>query len=219
MDRRNLASRAAHWSATHRKTAIWGWLAFVVVAVLVGNAVGQNQIHGADQFTGEADRAEQTLDDAGLRPNDENVLVQSKTLTIDDPEFRTTIEQVTAGSRRRRTSKNVEVAAREARRAGRCPPTSIRRWSSSRSPGDDLEAGSGSIRARTRSRPCRNDHPELLVEQFGNVSSNKELNETFTEDLLKAEMLSLPITLLILMIAFGIAGGGAACRCCSDLRP
>ena len=47
------------------------------------------------------------------------------------------------------------------------------------------------------------DHPDLLVEQFGNVSSNKELNETFTEDLLQAETLSLPITLLILVIAFG----------------
>ena len=41
------------------------------------------------------------------------------------------------------------------------------------------------------------------MEQFGNVSSNKELNDTFTEDLLQAETLSLPITLLILVIAFG----------------
>ena len=47
------------------------------------------------------------------------------------------------------------------------------------------------------------DHPDLLVEQFGNVSSNKELNDTFTEDLLQAETLSLPITLLILVLAFG----------------
>ena len=41
------------------------------------------------------------------------------------------------------------------------------------------------------------------MEQFGNVSSNKELNDTFTEDLLQAETFSLPITLLILVIAFG----------------
>ena len=96
MDRKNLASRAAHWSATHRKTAIWGWLVFVVVAVLVGNAVGQNEIHGADRFTGEAGRAEQTLEDAGLRPNTENVLIQGETLTIADPEFRTAVEEVAA---------------------------------------------------------------------------------------------------------------------------
>ncbi len=41
------------------------------------------------------------------------------------------------------------------------------------------------------------------MEQFGNVSSNKELNDTFTEDLLQAETFSLPITLLILVLAFG----------------
>ena len=68
---RGLAARAAHWSAEHRKLAIWGWIAFVVVGVMVGNAIGQNQIHGADEFTGEAGDAEQALEDAGMRPNDE----------------------------------------------------------------------------------------------------------------------------------------------------
>jgi hypothetical protein len=29
-----LAARAAHWSARHRKTAIFGWLAFVVIAAM-----------------------------------------------------------------------------------------------------------------------------------------------------------------------------------------
>ena len=52
--RRNLAARAAHWSANHRKLAIWGWLGFVVLAVLVGNVVTQDKIHGAEQFTGES---------------------------------------------------------------------------------------------------------------------------------------------------------------------
>src|SRR2546427_1765722 len=89
----NLAGKTSRWSATHRKTAIFGWLGFVVVAVLVGQMVGQNQIFGADQFNGESGRAEHALEAAGLRPNDEVVLVQSKKQTIGDPEFRTTIEQ------------------------------------------------------------------------------------------------------------------------------
>src|SRR4051794_32781207 len=92
---RNLASRAAHWSVTHRKTAIFGWLGFVVVAFLIGQAAGQKTIFGADNFTGEAGRAEHALEDAGLRPNDEVALVQSKQLTIADPEFRGAIEQTT----------------------------------------------------------------------------------------------------------------------------
>src|SRR4029078_1373699 len=34
------AARAGRWSAQHRKTAIWGWIAFVAVAFVIGGAVG-----------------------------------------------------------------------------------------------------------------------------------------------------------------------------------
>ena len=37
----NLASRAGHWSATHRKRAIFGWLAFVLIATVLGGSVGR----------------------------------------------------------------------------------------------------------------------------------------------------------------------------------
>src|SRR6058998_1800831 len=89
----NLAARMSRWSATHRKTAIFGWLAFVVFAFMVGQVVTQSKIFGADQFNGESGRAEHALEDAGLRPNDEVVLVQSEKRTVTDPEFRTAIEQ------------------------------------------------------------------------------------------------------------------------------
>ena len=200
MDRKNLASRAAHWSATHRKTAIWGWLVFVVVAVLVGNAVGQNEIHGADDFNGESGRAERALYDAGLRPNHENVLIQDETLTIADPEFRAAIEEVTARLSQAQYVRNVESPP-EARR-----PVSADQRSALvefEITGDDLEAQDRLAPSEEAIESVQADHPDLLVEQFGNVSSNKELNDTFTEDLLQAETLSLPITLLILVIAFG----------------
>src|SRR5689334_8560854 len=107
-DRRNLAARAGHWSATHRKKAIFGWLGFVVLAVLIGQMAGQKTIFGADQFNGESGRAEHALEDAGLRPNDEVVLVQSKNLTIADPEFRTAIEQTTSRLSQAKDVKNVK---------------------------------------------------------------------------------------------------------------
>ena len=88
-----LAARAAHWSAEHRKLAIWGWIAFVVIAVMAGNAIGKEEIHGADMFNGESHDAEETLYDAGMRPNDELVIIQSDSLTFRDPEFEAAIEQ------------------------------------------------------------------------------------------------------------------------------
>src|SRR5204863_8784508 len=91
-----ISSSAARWSANHRKAAILGWLGFVVLAFMIGRAVAPNQIHGADQFSGEAGRAEHTLYQAALRPNDEHVLIQSKTLTTTDPEFGDAGDQVAA---------------------------------------------------------------------------------------------------------------------------
>jgi RND superfamily putative drug exporter len=46
-------------------------------------------------------------------------------------------------------------------------------------------------------------HPEVLLGQFGDASAEKEIGEAFEEDFQKAEFLSLPITLAILLIAFG----------------
>src|SRR5215217_8160773 len=96
MERENLAARAGRWSATHRKTVIWGWLAFVILGVAIGGAIGAKTIHGADMFSGESGRAEQALYGSGLRPNDEHVLIQSQTLTVKDPEFQAAIKDAAA---------------------------------------------------------------------------------------------------------------------------
>jgi uncharacterized membrane protein YdfJ with MMPL/SSD domain len=197
---RTVAGRAAHWSATHRKTAIFGWLALVVVAVAIGRAAGQETIFGADQFTGEAGRAEHTLEDAGLRPNDEVVLVQSEQLTIDDPEFRATLQQTADGLSQAKDVVNVQSpldgdGAVSADRHSALVEFDIT--------GDALEARDRLGPSGDAIDAVQAQHPDLRVEQFGNVSSNKELNEIFQSDLAQAEALSLPITLLILVIVFG----------------
>jgi uncharacterized membrane protein YdfJ with MMPL/SSD domain len=197
---RNLAARAAHWSAEHRKTAIFGWLAFVVVAVMLGNAVGKSEIHGPDQFSGEAGRAEQTLYDSGLRPNTENVLIQSSQLQVGDPEFDATIQQATRQLADTQYVRNVMSPL-----TGDAP-VSIDQHSALVQfdiTGDSLEARDRLDPSKETISAVKADHPELRVEQFGRVSSNKEVNDTFTSDLAQAELLSLPLTLLILVLAFG----------------
>ena len=197
---RNLAASAAHWSAEHRKTAIIGWLVFVIAAAMLGNAVGKNTITGADQFSGEAGRAEQTLYDSGLRPNTEHVLIQSRELTVADPEFEAAIRQTTTELSNTEHVRNVLSPLNgEA-------PVSIDQQSALVQfdiTGDSLEAAKRLEPAKEAVATVKADHPELRVEQFGSVSSNKELNETFSSDLAQAELLSLPLTLLILVLAFG----------------
>jgi uncharacterized membrane protein YdfJ with MMPL/SSD domain len=197
---RNLAARAAHWSAEHRKTAIFGWLAFVAVAVLLGNAVGKSMIQDADLFSGESRRAEQTLYDAGMRPNDEHLLIQSRKLTVDDPEFAATIKDAAARLSRTEDVKNVVSPL-----TGEAPisPDEHSALVDFEITGDSLEAAKRLEPAKEAVTAVQDAHPQLRVEQFGGVSSNKELNDTFTSDLAKAELLSFPLTLLILIIAFG----------------
>jgi uncharacterized membrane protein YdfJ with MMPL/SSD domain len=196
----NLAARAGRWSASHRKIAIFGWLGFVVVGVMLGNAIGQNRIHGADQFSGEAGRAEKTLYGAGLRPNDEHVLFQDKKLTVNDPEFRSAIEDAI-----RRLSQTQYVVNVKSPLNGKAPVSA-----DGHSALVDFDVTGNDLEAQDRIAPSQDtvdaiqaDHPGLIVEQFGSVSSNKELDDVFTSDLLKAESLSLPLTLLILIVAFG----------------
>jgi predicted RND superfamily exporter protein len=101
MNRRpNLAARMARWSSKNRKKAFWGWLAFVILAFAIGNAIGPNLISDVDNFNGESHDAEVALDRAGLRPQSEVVFVQSDDLTIKDPQFKATVEDVTRSIRK-----------------------------------------------------------------------------------------------------------------------
>jgi uncharacterized membrane protein YdfJ with MMPL/SSD domain len=196
----NLAARAGHWSATHRKAAIFGWLGFVVLASFVGNTVGQKMIHGADQFSGEAGRAEHALYGAGLRPNTEDVFIQSKTLTVDDPAFHSTIVDAVD-----RLSKTQHVVNVKSPLIGLAPISADRHSAlvEFEITGDDLEARDRIGPSQDAVDAVQADHPNLRVDQFGNVSTQQELQDIFQSDLVKAETISLPLTLLILVIAFG----------------
>ena len=46
-------------------------------------------------------------------------------------------------------------------------------------------------------------HPDLAVEEIGDASANKAVNEVFSDDLAQAGELSLPVTLILLLITFG----------------
>ena len=85
------------WSASHRKLAIFGWLAFVLAAVVVGTAVGQKTIDQQNNNVGQAHRADQILKQAGFTesgPLTEFVVIQNHKLTIHDPAFQAVVGDV-----------------------------------------------------------------------------------------------------------------------------
>ena len=58
---RNLAARAGRWSAQHRKKAVFGWLAFVIIAVFIGGSVGTKTLENDDLGVGESGRADDAI--------------------------------------------------------------------------------------------------------------------------------------------------------------
>src|SRR3954453_1681008 len=64
MGSRNLAGRMGRWSATHRKTAIFGWLAFVLVAVGVGMQFHQVKPENSDLGNGQSKAAAKAYESA-----------------------------------------------------------------------------------------------------------------------------------------------------------
>jgi len=202
MQRTNVAARAGRWSSQHRRGAILGWLAFVVLAVFVGGAVGTKHIPQDNDGVGESGRAQQILHDQFPQPANEQVLVQSASLTVRDPAFRAAIQDVTGRLSALRTVQNV-----------RSPLLAVNRGEVSRDAHSVLigfqitgQASSADKRVAASlaaTAAAQRAHPSVRIEQAGDASSTKALNKSFNDDFAKARTLSLPITLLILVIAFG----------------
>src|SRR3954454_8158569 len=106
MPTRNLAARAGHWSAHHRKKAIWGRVAFVLVCVLLGGAAGTKIIKDENTGNGDSRTAARVIKKEGLKERaSEQVLIQSRgTLRAPDAAFRAAVLDV-----QRRVSQNPYV--------------------------------------------------------------------------------------------------------------
>jgi hypothetical protein len=76
--RPNLAARAERWSAAHWKTAVFGCLAFAVIAVMLGGSAGTKELADSETASGETARVREILDERNSEsPAAEQVLVQS----------------------------------------------------------------------------------------------------------------------------------------------
>src|SRR4051812_22492295 len=91
----NLAARMGRWSSHHRKKAIFGWLAFVIVAFGIGSAAGTKLLEEGESGVGQSGQAEKAVFDSFPNKADESVLVQSNKVDTSDPRFRATVADVT----------------------------------------------------------------------------------------------------------------------------
>jgi RND superfamily putative drug exporter len=191
----NLAARAGRWSAQHRKTAIFGWLAFVVIAFVLGNASGTITLTQDQLGVGDSARAQAIVKDAFPQRDGEMVLVQSRTQTASDPAFRAAVKDV-----RRRLAARPEVAKIDAPKISPDHHSALVQFEIKGDVDQASKVVGGSLAATAAAQQA---HPDLRIEQFGGATADKALSKLFDDSLHQAETLSLPVTLVILLVAFG----------------
>ena len=204
MDRsRNLAARAGRWSAAHRKTAIFGWLAFVIVATIIGGQLGTDTLGNNQSNVGESGRTDKTIDKAFPDKAQETVLVQSQNgASVDDPGFHAAVDSTISALRNDPNVRNLEspYGAGNRGQVSKDGHSALIRFElpGSDSTTKDLVGSTLDTVHRVDSRQS-----DFRVEEFGQASASKELSKSFESDFKRAELTSLPITLIILVIAFG----------------
>jgi putative drug exporter of the RND superfamily len=195
----------AGWSARHRKTAVFGWLALVAVAYLIGQLLGSPSLQQND--LGQAGQAEQTLQHLGVTtPTTEAVLVQERRpgqTFATDPAMRRAVSQVTAALAR-------VPGAATGIRSPLSPGGQALVSANGRSalvtftvPGPAADVNTAVTPALDAVAKVQAGHPDLLVAEGGDASLGQAVNNQISSDLGNATETSLPLTLILLVGVFG----------------
>jgi putative drug exporter of the RND superfamily len=208
--RRPVVERIAGWSARHRKTAVFGWLALVAVLFVAAQALGSKNLPSYDP--GQAGQAERALHQAapdyyGSAP--EQVLVQARApghAFARDASLRQAVRQVAAA-----------LAARPASAAHiQSPLTGGALRSGGRSlvsadgrsalvtfvvPGSTKDQDQAVAADQRAVAAVQARHPDLLVAETGDASITRAVDNSL--NFRQAEATSIPITLILLLAVFG----------------
>jgi uncharacterized membrane protein YdfJ with MMPL/SSD domain len=203
----NIAAKMGRWSASHWKTAVFGWLAFVIASFAIGKAVGTQYLEEGETNVGEARKADNIIDAAFVEKADEQgeiVLIQSKTLTAKDPAFKAAVEDVAKTLEGFPKVRKLDTPLE----AGHADLISDDGHSAmvQYSPKGTYEEAStyiDTINAAVDKVEVR--HAGVDVEHIGSVTTTKATDAAFASMLGKVAMIALPLTLLILLVVFGSA--------------
>jgi RND superfamily putative drug exporter len=196
------AARAGRWSAQHRKAAIWGWIAFVIVAFVIGGALG---VKKPTEYIGPGDsgRADQLALDHFPKDASESVLIQApKGGSARDASVRKAVDETIAAVRGKDRVAEIEspyAKGNETQIAkdGRSVLVNFKVR------GDVDQTSNAIDPVVTAVERVKAQNRGVFVGEFGGASADKALSKSFGDDFKKAETLSLPITLIILIVAFG----------------
>jgi len=199
---RNLAARMGCWSAAHWKTATFGWLAFVAVAFMLGNAVGTKNVDPNASGPGQSGRMDRILDAGFKLPANESVLIQSRSARAGTPAFDAAVADVVARVSKATAVKNVQSPL-DPQNAGQVAKSGRSALVEFEIRGDAVNAGDKLGPVLKSVDEAQRAHPGFFIGEFGGASAAKGVDTAFAHDLKSAGALSIPLTLIILVVAFG----------------
>jgi RND superfamily putative drug exporter len=205
-----VVERIAGWSARHRKTAVFGWLALVAVLFVAAQALGSKNLPSYDP--GQAGQAERALHQAapdyyGSAP--EEVLVQARApghSFARDASLRQAVRQLTAAL----AALPVSAAHIQSPLTGGAPRSADRSLVSAdgRSalvtfvvPGSTKDQDQAVAADQRAVADVQARHPDLLVAETGDASITRAIDNSL--NFRQAEATSVPITLILLLVVFG----------------
>jgi uncharacterized membrane protein YdfJ with MMPL/SSD domain len=204
----NLAARMGRWSANHWKSATFGWLAFVLIAFALGGMAGTKSIDQNEPGPGESGQIEKILDEGFKQPVGESVLIENTSVAVDAAAFTAVIQDVVRRLETLDEVQNVQSPL-DPENAGQIAASGHAALVEFEIRGDPDDAVDNIGPILDRVDVAQQIHPAYFIGEFGNASAEDAVVTAYGDDLGKAGELSLPITLLILVIAFGslIAAG------------
>jgi putative drug exporter of the RND superfamily len=202
-----VVERVAGWSARHRLIAVFGWLLLVVAAVMIGRQLGTDNLNSYDP--GQAGQAERVLSRPVVQqPDSESVLIQGRSpgqTYASDPEIKRAVRQVVAALRALPQSATDirSPLTSEGLVSGR---SALVTFNVAGNPGNDDQAV---VPAMNAVAAVQARHPGLTVAEAGDASLDRATGNITSQDFRKAEVTSIPVSLVLLLIVFGalIAAG------------
>src|SRR5437773_7872024 len=204
-----VVERIAGWSARHRAIALIGWLLLVAGAVMIGNSLGTKNLNSYDP--GEAGRAERVLSSPGVvQRASESVLIAERAggrTVAGDPRAREAIRQVTVALER---LPGVATGVQSPLAAGgtalatgghglisRDGRSALVTFKVAGNPDNADQIVTAAQRAVATVQAA---HPGLRIAEAGDASVGRATNDIVSADFRHAEVTSVPVTLVLLLM-------------------
>jgi RND superfamily putative drug exporter len=188
--------RIGRWSASHPWRALIIWFVFAAACVALGAATGTRAL--SDGAVGESARGNAVMDQQGLwGPPREYVYLHSNVLVSHDPSVATAVRD----AQRRIIALGLPVTATTSADGHSVLVTAVPGQPRNPAEASRLVTALNSVPAAVAA--AAHAHPGITIAETGDVSANDAQNRIVNGDLHRVELLAIPVTLLVLLLAFG----------------